>query len=115
MTERHVFESAKALWNDPLDISDAETVGEDGFSAPSLWEGQEKASQCAGTEEGLIAASVWPFHQALSSVAVEAHRSGRTTISPTEVQFGDFRKWLLITLDDESWSSAKLEWERLSK
>ncbi|MAM40097.1 MAG: hypothetical protein CL949_16725 [Erythrobacter sp.] len=113
MTEQNVFESVRSLWSDPMDISDAKVVGESGFSAPQLFERQEMAFECAGMT-GLLAAAVWPFHQALGELAERAHRSGKAEVSPGEVEFGEFRIRLVEALADESWQAEKAIWERLA-
>ena len=113
MTEQNIFESVRALWSDPMDISDAKVAGASGFSAPQLFESQEMAFECAG-ETGLLAAAVWPFHQALGELAERAYRAGKTRVSPSEVKFDDFRDRLIETLADESWQAEKALWERLA-
>jgi len=63
--------------------------------------------------EDLIDASIWPFHQALFELAIEALEDGRSIVRPRQVSMDDFRAKLEEALLDPSWKRARRMYNRL--
>ena len=64
-----LFSCVKEKWPSEMDISNAELHSDGGFCCWEQIKIEEEISKAVQEKEGLIAAAIWPFHQALSKVS----------------------------------------------
>lgn len=105
-----LFAITKERWPSEMDVSKAELLPDGGFRCWEQIRIEEKISKSFKENTGLLAAAIWPFHQALSQISRELYSSGRTTVSPDDVRIRDFERYLLSALSEDSWALEREEY-----
>jgi len=104
-----LFVSVSRLWPREIDIG--------GYSVGRpIWPLVKVVDELQGMGDrfgDLIEASIWPFHQALFALAIEALEDGRSVVRPNNVSMSDFKANLEDALLDPSWNVAKAIYEQI--
>ena len=97
-----LFESTKSLWPETVELSARDAtnrvywMNESAFSLGDNWR------QIA----------LWAFHQGVAELEERAIADGVSTISPHDIEFSTFDKWMRFNLEgDDGWAAERIEWE----
>lgn len=103
----------KQYWPSRIDLSNAKLLEDGGFLCWKLTELEEKAGEQIrnNSNSELLAASVWPFHQALSKASRKTFAVGGRIVTMDQVRLEDFERYFLRALNDPSWSKERLLFE----
>ena len=104
-----LFVEVYRLWPPEIDVS-GYAEGKPIWPLVKIVEDLQARSEKFGD---LIEASIWPFHQALFALAIEALKDGRSMILPKDVSLMDFQRNLEDALKDPSWRVARTIYNRL--
>jgi hypothetical protein len=106
-----LFSALKAHWPEQMDLSKAEVLSNGGFLCWEQVRLEEKIIDSIGGE-GLLAAGVWPFHQALAKVSRELCAQDQRIVSRNDVRIQDFEHYLLDGLSNDSWALERAEYRK---
>jgi len=104
-----LFVIVSRLWPPEIDVGGCTT----GRPIWPLVKIVDELQEMSDRFEELVDASIWPFHQAVFQLAIEALEDGRSIVRPRQVSMDHFRANLEEALLDPSWKSARRMYNRL--
>ena len=111
MKTEELFTVIKSRWPSQIDISDAKVLSGKGFLCRELVRIEENVEATLPAITGLIAAAIWPFHQALCKRARANFLAGTKVVNTDEVSITTFASYLEEALSNPSWSIEKREYD----
>ena len=97
-----LFESTKALWPETLDLPATD-------AANYIYWANERTLP---VDDNWRQVALWAFHQGLADLEKDAIANGVSKISPRNLDFSTFDKWMRFNLEgDDEWATERIEWE----
>lgn len=102
MNGRELFERARALWPQP--------VPHTGDKRQALNEVYWPLEERLGCEDEWLSLAAWAFHQSFCEHAVSVGVASGSILSPADVPFSIFDRYMRENLQDESWADERTQY-----
>lgn len=99
MNGHELFERARALWPEPIPHT--------GDKLEALNEAYWPLEERLGHEDEWLSLAAWAFHQSLWEHVVSAGVADSPILSPSDVPFSTFDRYMRENLQDVSWSDER--------
>lgn len=107
INKRGLFERAKALWPEMIDLEGMSRRGECADAEQVLVELYCKVEASIEESDHWMQIAIWAFHQAISESAIKEN----TKVYPRCVGFEDFDHMMIENLQgDDCWIDERREW-----
>ena len=98
-----LFQRVKELWPHSVEFGDDPLIALNAI----YWPLEERLRD----DDEWLNLGAWAFHQGLHEIAEVVAANSQSTISPREVKFSTFDRWIRFNLEgDHSWAEELAEW-----
>jgi hypothetical protein len=102
MNGHELFERAKALWPEPVPHA--------GDKRQALNKVYWPLEERLGCEDEWLGLAAWAFHQSFWEHAISEGVADSSTLSPADVPFSIFDRYMQENLQDDSWADERTQY-----
>ena len=102
---QELFQRVKELWPQSVEFGDDPLVALNAI----YWPLEERLGD--DDDDDWLNLGAWAFHQGLHEIAEVVAANSQAAISPREMRFSAFDRWIRFNLEgDDSWAEELAEW-----